>query len=128
MSADRYVVAGLGRARAEWFARVSGWATAASIPVEFVRCVSAVELRARLTSGRRFSAILVEGGVTGVDRDLLLLAREVGAAAVVVATEGARDWLELGAASILPEGFPTRGPPRHARRRGRAGVGADDDG
>jgi MinD-like ATPase involved in chromosome partitioning or flagellar assembly len=102
---ERYVVAGLGRARAEWFARVSGWATAAAIPVEFVRCVSGAELRARLTSGRPFSAILVEGGVTGVDRDLLLLAREVGAAAVVVATEGARDWVELGAASILPEGF-----------------------
>lgn len=99
---DRYVVAGLARARTEWFRRVGRWAAEASIPVEFVRCVSVAELRARLGGGRPFSAVLLGGDTPGIDRDLLALAREVNAAPIVVADDPPRDWLQLGAAVVLP--------------------------
>lgn len=105
---DRYVVAGLARARTEWFRRVGRWATEASIPVEFVRCVSVAELRARLGAGRPFSAVLLGSDAQGVDRDVLALAREVNAAPVVVADDVPRDWLQLGAAVVLPSDFDRR--------------------
>lgn len=102
---DRYVVAGLARARTEWFAQVGRWSAEAAIPVDFVRCVSPAELRVRLGGGRPFSAVLVGADVPGVDRDLIALAREAGAAPVVVAGDVARDWLALGAAAVLPATF-----------------------
>ena len=98
---DRYVVAGLARARTDWFGRVGRWATEASIPVEFVRCVSVAELRARLGGGRPFSAVLLGSDTSGIDRDVLALAREVNAAPLVVADDTPRDWLQLGAAAVL---------------------------
>ena len=82
--AARYVVVGLARPRASWFGDVGRWATSGAAPVKFVRCVSAEELRARLRSGRAFSAVLVDGAVGGLDRDLVDAAREAGAAVVVV--------------------------------------------
>lgn len=105
---ERYVVAGLARARTEWFRRVGRWATEASIPVEFVRCVSVAELRARLGGGRAFSAVLLGSDTPGIDRDLLALAREVNAAPVVVADDPPRDWLQLGAAVVLPTDLDRR--------------------
>lgn len=102
---ERYVLLGLARARAEWFGRVGHWATAASIPCEFVRCVSVQELRARLASGRPFSAALLDGASPGVDRDLLADLREAETAAVVVDDTTGRAWDELGADAVLPNGF-----------------------
>ena len=49
--AERYVVLGLAHARAPWFGEVARWATSAALPVEFVKCVSLEELRARLALG-----------------------------------------------------------------------------
>lgn len=103
--AERYVVAGLARARTEWFAQVGRWASDASIPVEFVRCVSVAELRGRLEGGRAFSAVLLGGDVDGVDRDLLARVRDVAAAPVVVDTGTGRAWADLGAAAVLPATF-----------------------
>lgn len=103
---ERYVVLGLARARSPWFAEVGRWSTAAALPVEFVKCVSVEELRARLGSGRAFSALLVDGGLPGVDRDLLDKAREGGCAAVVVDDERARrNWVGLGASAVLGPTF-----------------------
>ena len=102
---ERYVVAGLARARTEWFSRVGRWASEASIPVEFVRCVSVGELRGRLQGGRPYSAVLLGGDVDGVDRDLLAAVRDVGAAPVVVEAGTGRAWADLGAAAVLPSTF-----------------------
>jgi hypothetical protein len=74
MAADRYVVLGLARARAGWFGQVARWATAAALPVDFVKTVSGEEVRSRLRSGRPFSALLVDGGLAALDRDLIELA------------------------------------------------------
>lgn len=100
MSGDRYVLLGLARPRAEWFRRVGQWASTAVLPCEFAKCVSAEEVRARLASGRRWSALLVDGGLPAVDRDLLDAARATGCPVLVV-DDGGRAWGELGAAAVL---------------------------
>jgi hypothetical protein len=99
---DRYVLLGLARARADWFRTVGQWATGALLPAEFVRCVSSEELRARLRSGRRFSAALVDASAAGLDRDLIAAAAEVGCRVLVVDDgRSDRDWRSLGVAAVL---------------------------
>ena len=105
MGTDRYVALGLARVRAAWFTDVARWATSGSLAMDFVKTVSTDEVRARLESGRPFSALLIDGGVPGIDRDLLELARERGCAVLVVADESGRDWRSVGAATTLPTDF-----------------------
>ena len=104
MMRERYVLLGLARARSQWFRTVGQWATAAMLPAEFVRCVSLEEVRARLRSGRPFSAVLLDGTLPGVDRDVIAAAAEAGASVLVV-DDGLRDWRGLGAAAVLPATF-----------------------
>jgi len=105
MPSERYVALGLARVRSPWFSDVARWATSGSLAMDFVKTVSADEVRARLTSGRAFSALLVDGGLPGIDRDLLELARERGCAPVVVVDGPSRDWRAVGAVATLPAGF-----------------------
>lgn len=103
MTPERYVVLGLARPRTHWFGEITRWATSAALPVEFVKCLTPEEVRARLGSGRRWSAFLVDAQAPGLDRDLIDAAAEAGTATIVV-TDGrtVRDWHELGARSTLP--------------------------
>ena len=101
MAGSRYVVLGLAHVRSPWSTEVARWATAGSVPVEFVKCVSVDELRARLLSGRPHSAALLDGRLAGVDRDLLDLAAEHRCPALVVAGDVERDWSALGATAVL---------------------------
>ncbi|MGZ4730486.1 MAG: hypothetical protein ACXWB2_22445, partial [Acidimicrobiales bacterium] len=104
MTTDRYRLLGLAQPRAAWFRDVSRWATSAALPIEFVKCVAVDELQARLQSGRAFSAVLVDGGLAGLDRDLIDAAREAGAAVLVVGDGHARrDWAALGVDVVLPD-------------------------
>jgi len=103
---ERYVVLGLARARSQWFSTVSRWATSAVLPAEFIRCVSAEELRARLRSGRAFSAALVASDVRGLDRDLAAEAADAGCALLVVdEAHDRRDWRSIGVAAVLSVPF-----------------------
>lgn len=102
---ERFVLLGLAPARAEWFRTVGRWATAAMLPAEFVRCVSVEEVRARLCSGRAFSAVLIDGRLPGLDRDLIEEARSAGVRVLVVDGAARRDWRALGAAAVLTEVF-----------------------
>ncbi len=102
MTDDRWVVLGLAHPRAGWFGELSRWSTTAAIPVDFVKCVSPDEVRARLTGGRAYSALLVGSDVVGLDRDLVDRVRENGAAVIVVGSMDGRDWQELGVAAVLP--------------------------
>ncbi len=118
MTGARWVLLGLARPRLPWFAAVGRDATSGALPAEFLKCVSAEEVRVRLAGGRRCSAVLLDGGLPGVDRDLLAAVVEAGAAAVVVdAGRGERDWRALGA---------VRGPARRLRspcpRRGAGDI------
>lgn len=109
MTGARWVLLGLARPRLPWFAAVARDATSGALPAEFLKCVSAEEVRVRLAGGRRCSAVLLDGGLPGVDRDLLAAVVEAGAAAVVVdAGRGARDWHALGATTVLPADFDHR--------------------
>ncbi len=105
---ERYVVLGLGQARSPWFRDLARMATAGSVPLEFVKCVSHEEAHVRLASGRAFSALLVDGGLPGVDRDLIGDARRAGVAVLVVEhPRVARDWDALGATRCSPRTSPS---------------------
>jgi MinD-like ATPase involved in chromosome partitioning or flagellar assembly len=109
MNGERFVVVGLAPPRARWFAQVAHWATAGTLPLEFVKCLSGEELRARLASGRPFSALLVDAAVAALDRDLVDVTQRTGCAVVVVESgRGGRDRSELGADADLPADFDPR--------------------
>ncbi|MEO6989590.1 MAG: hypothetical protein ABI239_13200, partial [Aquihabitans sp.] len=100
---DRYVVIGLAHVRSPWFNDVARWATVGSLPIEFVKCVSVEELRARIGSGRPFSAALIDARLPAADRDLLSTLADAGVASMVVEAAGdQRDWTSLGAVAHLP--------------------------
>lgn len=104
MGTDRYVVLGLAHARSGWFRAVAQWANAGTLPAEFVKCVSPEELRARLASGRPYSALLVDGSLPALDRDLVDTALDAGCATIAVDDRrGTRDWPALGVAAVLPD-------------------------
>lgn len=106
MPAPRYVLLGLASARADWFRRVAQWAQASSMPVEFSKCVSAEELRARVSANRCFSAVLVDANLPSLDRDLIGAARQTGCAVIVVEDRPSRrEWTALGADAILAAAF-----------------------
>src|SRR6202042_1716988 len=88
VTSERFVLLGLAPARAPWFAALAQWATSATIAAEFVKCVSADEVRARLGSGRRHSALLIDAGSPSFDRDVVDAAR--AAMTPVIAVRGAR--------------------------------------
>lgn len=102
MSTGRFVVLGLAHTRTEWFPEVARWSTTGHLPMEFLKCVSVEDLRARATSGRRFSAALLDGRLPAVDRDLIGTLADAGLPSLVVGSPtDSRDWLALGAAGSL---------------------------
>jgi hypothetical protein len=103
---ERYVVLGLAPARAAWFRAVGSWANSGALPAEFVKCLSAEEVAARLASGRPFSALVADGCLPAVDRDLVGRASASGCAVLVVDDRRVtRDWAGLGVAQVLPADF-----------------------
>ncbi len=75
----------------------------ANLPLEFLKCLTLEEARARLAAGRPYSALIVDSALPGLDRDLVDLARRQGAAVLVVADPRvSRDWVALGASAVLP--------------------------
>jgi hypothetical protein len=110
MTDERYVVLGLAPPHEPWYREVAHWATDARVAMDFVKCVSTDELRARLGSGRFHSALLIDGRVLGLDRDLLDLACRNGTAPLVVESDAARrDWCTLGAYTVLPRDLTPQG-------------------
>ena len=105
MNDDRWVVLGLAHPRATWFSELARWSTAATVPIDFVKCVSADEVRARLAGGRVYSALLVGSDAIGLDRDLVDSTTSAGAAVIVVDPTPGRDWTELGVSGLLPATF-----------------------
>lgn len=106
MTPQRYVVIGLARVRAPWFAEVARWAHAASVPIEFVKCISPAEAHARLEAGRRVSALILDAGAPGIDRDLIDQARRLGIASIIIDDPRVdKDWLALGATEVLDAHF-----------------------
>lgn len=131
MAAERYVLLGLAPPRAPWFESLAQWAMSASIAAEFVKCVSAEEVRARLASGRQHSALLLDVAVPTFDRDLVdasiaastpviavrsgggptFSARDLGISAELAGGFGPEDLLEVLASHCQPVGRGDRLPP-----------------
>jgi hypothetical protein len=106
VTGDRWAILGLAPARAPWFRQVTGWAMAGILPLDFVKCVSVEEVTARLRSASTFSAVILDGSLPGVDRDLLQRAARLGVAPVVVASPtSTTDWSALGAVASLQPDF-----------------------
>jgi hypothetical protein len=105
MDDQRWVVLGLAHPRASWFSQLAKWATTAAVPIDFVKCVSANEVRARLSGGRAYSALLIGGDVVGLDRDLVDSATSTGAAVLVIDPRTEHGWAEMGVSGRLPAGF-----------------------
>ncbi|HWE57210.1 MAG TPA: hypothetical protein VG435_17005 [Acidimicrobiales bacterium] len=84
MQEERFVLLGLAPARAAWFDSVAQWTTSAAIAAEFVKCMSVEEVRTRLSSGRRHSALFVDSSVPAFDRDLIDLCRQFATPVIVV--------------------------------------------
>ena len=105
MADDRWRVAGLASPRSEWFFQLARWSTAAAIPVDFVKCMSASEVRTRFARGEAYSALLVGDDVSGLTRDLITEATGRGTEVIVVGDSPGRPWRDIGAAALLPEDF-----------------------
>jgi MinD-like ATPase involved in chromosome partitioning or flagellar assembly len=106
VSGRRYVVLGLAHPRSDWFRSLAQWCNGGALPAEFVKCVSASEVVQRLDDGRTFSALIVDAGLSGVDRDLLTAAALAHCAVIVVDDPRvARDWSSLGASTVLSNDF-----------------------
>lgn len=106
MTTARLLVLGAARPRSPWFASVAQWSHAAAVPIDFVKCLGPDDLRAHLQSSAIVSAALVDGGLPGIDRNLIADAHQSGAAVIVVADPRAPiDWESLGADAVLPEAF-----------------------
>ena len=121
---ERFVIAGVAHVRSRWFAEVAAWASGGAAAIEFVKCVSTAELRARIRSGITISAALVDASVSGVDRDLVSVANDAGVAVIVIADPRVtRDWRALGAAAV-PESIPAGFAGNVVVVAGRGGAGA----
>jgi MinD-like ATPase involved in chromosome partitioning or flagellar assembly len=106
MTGERYTLLGLAQVRSTWFREAARWSTAASLPIELVKTMSVEEVRARLRSGRAFSAFVVDDLVPGLDRDLFEEAHEAGCAVIVVdGGRTGRRWSDLDVAAVLPADF-----------------------
>ena len=103
--ADRYVVVGLARSRCRWFGELARWATAGVAPIEFVKCLTPDEVRAVIGAGRPVSALLVDAGLTRLDRDLVDAATDAGAPTILVGPTAAQDWEALGCIQTLDADF-----------------------
>lgn len=104
MNDEHFIVLGVARPRTTWLADLVRWSTSSMLPIEFIRCVSVDEVRARLLSDRRHSAVLLGEGCTGVDRDIIEIARDAKCAPIIVTDgEDRRDWTALGAACSISQ-------------------------
>ena len=104
--ADQFVVLGLAHTRSRWFGEVARWSTTGAAPIEFIKCMRPDEVRAIIGSGRRVSALLVDGSLTHFDRDLVATVGESGAVTIVVDERASgNDWDATGCAAVLDAGF-----------------------
>jgi Mrp family chromosome partitioning ATPase len=106
MSDSRFVVATLARPRASWHDPIVQLANSGGLPIEVRKCVGVIDLLSQLTTGHPLSAVLLDGGMPGIDRDLILRLQSNGLSVMVVSdAQTPRDWPALGANVTLPASF-----------------------
>lgn len=122
---QRFVLVGLATPRAAWFRTLAQWATAGTIPVDFVKCVSEEELRAHLGSERPFSAALVDASLAGLDRDLVAAAAAVGCPVLVVGSRSGASAVDVACAGVLSEPLSPEDVMKALRSLARPVLGHD---
>jgi len=106
---ERWGVIGLARPRSAWFRDLTAWANAGLVPVDFLKCIGAAEVRARLASGTPCSALVADADAPGLDRDLVASVHAQGGAVILVTGDLARAGLGIGAdATLAPPLEPAR--------------------
>lgn len=97
---------GLVSRTATWPQRVEAWTSARQVPVLVSYCQSVSHLQARLRADHGTTVALLDGDLSFVNRDLLTsIAADGGVVVIVEGSRQHRDWLELGAAEVLPADF-----------------------
>lgn len=103
---ERHTIAALAHPRAQWPTTVARWATSGAVPVELLTCLSSDELTAAFASGRRLSAVLLDGASSRVDEHLVAEIQDCGAVPIGVhALDVPTDWQHLGISSVLHADF-----------------------
>lgn len=103
---SRYVLVALARPRAPWLDRMVQLANSGAMAAEVHKCVGLVDLLAHVGPGRRVSAVLLDGGAHGVDRDLIHRLRASSIAVlVIVDPQASHDWNLLGADAVVGRDF-----------------------
>lgn len=102
----RFVLVALARPRAAWLDRIVQLANSGAVAAEVHKCVGVVDLLGQIGPGRAVSAVILDAGVHGVDRDLLQQLRASGAAVVIVRDpQIPHDWSTLGADATVRHDF-----------------------
>lgn len=102
----RYVLVALARPRAPWLDRVVQLANSGAMAAEVHQSVGLVDLLAQVGPSRRVSAVLLDGGAHGVDRDLVHGLRASSIAVLVIADpQASHDWASLGADAVVARDF-----------------------
>ena len=102
----RFVLVALARPRAAWLDRVVQLANSGAMAAELHKCAGIVDLLAQVGPGRRVSAVLLDGGAHGVDRDLIHRLRASSIAVLVIADpQASHDWSALGADAVMGRDF-----------------------
>lgn len=102
MAPDRYVILGVARPRAEWFAQLARWSNDGSLPASFIKCLDADEVVARAAGLGRVSMVVLDGDAHGVDLELFSRLTRYCALVVVVDDDDRRPWIRLGAHRVWP--------------------------
>ena len=106
MMGGRYVLVALARPRAAWLDRVVQLANSGAMAAEVHKCVGLVDLLAQVGPARRVSAVLLDGGAHGVDRDLIHRLRAASIAVLVITDpQASHDWTALGADAVVGRDF-----------------------
>lgn len=98
-----HVIATLAHPRSVWPTKLARWATSGAIPVELITCLSVEELHAVIASGRRLSAVMLDGASSRVDAQLVAALTGATMPVGVDAQGTYTDWEGLGvSASLVP--------------------------
>lgn len=103
---SRFVLIALGRPRSVWLDHIVSIATSGAIPAEVHKAVGIVDLFTQMTGGRAASAVLLDAGAPGVDRDVITRVHACGVSVFVVTDPLVpRDWSDLGADAVFTQTF-----------------------
>lgn len=100
-----HVVATLAHPRSPWPTTLARWVTSGAAPVELVTCLSAEELSVVIASGRRLSAVLLDGANSRVRPELVADLRDHTVPIGVDAPGSVTDWDGLGVSTVLGAHF-----------------------